>query len=128
MKKISVLILVAVLALVAGASYHPSSGSTVPSGAVVMIVAGNCSSTLGSGWTEEATLNDKFPRGTVAASSDIGGTGGTDTITGSTGTPVGTVDVQTGVGTTVANSTHTHDLGSGDNKPAFVNVIFCKRD
>lgn len=56
-------------------------GGGAPAGAVVLIVSGSCSSTLGAGWTEESSLSGKFLLGTVDASADIGGTGGSDTVT-----------------------------------------------
>jgi hypothetical protein len=107
-----------------GAQGPPGPG--LSPGAVVLIVSGTCSTTLGAGWTEEASLNGKFVLGTVAAGSDIGGTGGVDSITATTSAAnVGA----TKIGTTTSTATlkaHTHTV-QFDNRPAFVKVIFCKK-
>lgn len=49
----------------------------VPAGAIVFVSSGTCP----SGYTEVAGLNGKMVRGTVAANSDVGGTGGSDSVT-----------------------------------------------
>jgi len=96
-------------------------GAGVPSGAVVMIVSGSCSATLGSGWSEETSLSGKFALGTAAANGDIASTGGSDSVTpagtvsqpsftGSSFTPAGTVSQPAFTGTPftqVINHTHT---------------------
>lgn len=83
-------------------------GGTIPPGAVLLIVSGTCGTTLGAGWTEEASLNGKFVLATVAANSDIGGTGGTDSIT-----PAGTNSAPNFIGNPLGS--HQHGVGSYAN-------------
>jgi hypothetical protein len=83
-------------------------GGGVPAGAVVMIVSGSCSATLGAGWSEEATLNGTFVVGTLDANANIGTTGGNDNVT-----PTGTVSQPTFTGNSssvIVNHTHTVDI------------------
>jgi hypothetical protein len=109
-----------------------SGGAGVPAGGAVVIISGTCATTLGSGWTEATEANDKFVRGTVAASSDIGGTGGADSVTptGNVDANTSTVEVESSLAVSVATGNHAHVFtgNSQENRPAFVNVIFCKKD
>lgn len=92
-----------VLPAVSGANLTNLPSGGVPTGAVVLIVTGTCSTTLGAGWAEETTLNGKFALGTLAASSDIGNTGGNDNIT-----PAGTNSAPTFTGDALTSHTHTY--------------------
>jgi hypothetical protein len=70
-------------------------------GEVVMIASGACP----SGFSESSALNGNFPRGTINANGDVGGTGGADTVT-----PAGTISQPTfsgAQGTTSATSAGT---------------------
>lgn len=76
-----------------------SSGGSIPSGMIALIVSGTCP----SGFTEVSALNGKMLRGTLAANGDVGTTGGNATIT-----PSGTVQQATFTGS--AMSAHAHEL------------------
>ncbi len=85
-------------------------GGSVPSGAVVLIVSGSCSSTLGAGWSEVSSLNGKFVLGTVAANGDIAAGGGSDSIT-----PAGSVSQPAFTGTPFTEViSHTHAVNITD--------------
>lgn len=100
-----------------------STGSSLPSGMVTMILSGTCP----SGFTEVSALNGKMLRGTLATNANVGTTGGSTTITPagtvtaptftgssattsavSAGTPAGTNSSPTFTGTALAN--HAHEL------------------
>lgn len=102
-----------------------SGSGGAPAGAVVMIVAGTCATTLGAGWAEETTLNGKFLLGTLEAAADIGGTGGADSVT-----PAGTVSQPTFTGTS-SQSTSSDSAGTPAGTvawpagvPSFVGAAF----
>ncbi|MHA1368164.1 MAG: hypothetical protein ACTSRA_00425 [Promethearchaeota archaeon] len=101
-----------------------------------------------SGWTHVSAYNGKFIRGAASA----GATGGSDTIaahhhtipsmsyTGNTGSGIGTFSlVLLGVPSVVLldhthSMNHTHsaqtssDDGGHDNRPSYIEVVFCKKD
>lgn len=84
------------------------------SGSILMVDTGSCP----SGFTEVSTLNGKTLLGTLAANSDVGGTGGADNITpvGTNGTvsftPSGTNAWPVGVPTAANEASHTHAAGA----------------
>ena len=97
----------------AGSWDQQGTAGITPSGVTVMITSGTCA----TGYTEVAGLNGKTLWGTVAANSDVGGTGGNDTITPagtnasvSAGTPSGTNGT---VSFTPAGSVSAHTHGAG---------------
>jgi len=79
-------------------------GSSVPSGAILLIENGSCPAT----YTEASALAGRTLVGTLAASMDVGTTGGADTIT-----PVGTNTVPTfsGAASAVPTATITWPAG-----------------
>jgi hypothetical protein len=82
-----------------GLTNVPAGG--LPSGVIMFIDSGTCP----AGWTEVTAFNGKTIFGTLAANSDVGGTGGSDTIT-----PAGTNGALTFTGT--ALGTHFHGAGT----------------
>lgn len=80
------------------------AGEGLPSGFIGLVASGSCP----AGTSEVSALNDKFLRGTLAASGDVGGTGGVDAIT-----PAGTNSAPTFTGS--ALGTHLHGVGTYDN-------------
>lgn len=77
------------------------AGPGLPAGAVVLIVSGSCSTTLGTGWAEETSLNGKFVLGTLDANGDIAGTGGANSVTPTISSLTAAAQVFTGDATTV---------------------------
>ena len=75
-----------------------STGGSLPTGAIILIVSGSCP----SGFTEEASLNGKFVLGTLNGSGDVGGAGGADNVI-----PSGTNSAPTFTGNALAGHAHT---------------------
>ena len=84
------------------------------SGEIVMIASGSCP----AGFTESSALNGNFPRGTIAANADVGGTGGTDTVT-----PAGTVSTPTFSGAQGSTSAVSAGTPAGTNGTASVATV-----
>ena len=82
----------------------PGGGSGLPSGAVVLVVAGACP----SGYIEENSLNGKTVVGTLAGNSDVGAAGGSDSVT-----PAGSVSQPTFAGGSDASSSVTAGTPAG---------------
>ena len=93
------------LTLLIGHLFPPMGTTDSFPGEVVMIASGACP----SGFTESSAFNGNFPRGTINANADVGGTGGTDTVT-----PAGTVSTPTFTGSagTVPAETFTGSQGT----------------
>ncbi len=72
-------------------------GGNIPTGGIIFIASGSCP----TGYAEVSALNGKMIRGTVAANSNVGGTGGSDTITpaGTNSVPALTMNSYTPAGT-----------------------------
>lgn len=81
-------------------------GSSVPSGAILIINSGSCP----VGYTEVSSFNGKTLLGTLAANGDIGSTGGSDTLT-----PVGTISQPVFTGDPITDIlNHTHGISIND--------------
>jgi hypothetical protein len=86
-----------------------SSGGSMPSGMIGMIVTGSCP----SAWTQVAALNGTMLQGTLAANGDVGTTGGSNSITAT-----GTVSQPTFSGASDTTSAVSAGTPAGTNSTA----------
>jgi len=112
-----------------------ANGSTADADEVKEILPANrimmYSDTCPTGWTRVSAFDGKFIKGKSA----YGGTGGaathTHTDTGTTGNSA-TSNYRIGDDSQTVGNTHNHSFsfttGNGDNEPAYVEIIFCKKD
>ena len=98
---------VAATLLAGAAPFDYVGGSSVPSGAILLVNSGSCPAE----YTEESSLNGKTLLGTLNAGADVGTTGGNDNIT-----PAGTVSQPSFTGdasTVVVNHVHVQNVNTG---------------
>lgn len=97
------------MTLLVGYLSPPMNTQETWSGEVVMALSGPCP----AGWTESSALNGSFPRGTINANADVGGTGGVDSVT-----PAGTVSTPTFSGAQGTTSAVSAGTPAGTNSTA----------